>query len=339
MKNEDLFQAQAAQIVLQDLVDCLLAEQFFDMSGPALLSPEQARARYGKHLPLPDMPPGSLVWQWVIAENPLHSVLVPVERGIVQPLQCLPGAQAQELSPDTSGQGFQAARLGPVRFMELMLAHAPDDFIPQNAEGAALFLEWVRESVQQTAWSLAHKVDTSKLLQSSPAAAFQVLEQCASLRDRPFHPVAKPKKGFSKEDYHAYMAEFGNEVPLNWVAIERGAIASGNGIEDPFATRPEHFLLTKNQQAALQEELRKRGIADSHVALPVHPWQLGHMLPQMLGPELRDGVCVPLEFQNGGFLPTSSVRSLAPVSGSHHYLKLPLGIYSSALRATCRRSR
>lgn len=328
MKNEDLFQAQAAQIVLQDLLDCLLAEQFFDMSGPALLSPDQARTRYGRHLPLPDMPPGGLVWQWTITEQPLHSVLVPVERGIVQPLQCLPGAQAQELSPDASGEGFQAARLGPIRFMELLLAHPPDDFIPQNAEGAALFLEWVRESVQQTAWSLAHKVDTAKLLERSPAAAFQVLEQCASLRDRPFHPVAKPKKGFTKEDYHAYMAEFGNEVPLNWIAIERNTIASGNGIEDAFAARPEHFLLTESQQAALQEELRRRGVAGSHVALPVHPWQLRHMLPQMLGPELRDGVCVPLDFQNGGFLPTSSVRSLAPVSESHHYLKLPLGIYS-----------
>lgn len=328
MKNEDLFLAQAGQLVLQDLVDCLLAEQFFDMTGPALLSPEQASARFGDRLPLPDMPTGALVWQWTISEQPLHCVLVPVVRGIVQPLQCLPGAQAYELHPVDDGEGIQATRLGAVGFMELMIAHAPDDFIPQNTEGAAMFLEWVRESVQQTAWSLAHKVDTANLLQRGPAAAFQVLEQCASLRDRPFHPVAKPKKGFSKEDYHAYMAEFGNEVPLNWVAIERNAVASGNGIEDPFATRPEHFLLTAGQQAALQQELQQRGIAGTHVAVPVHPWQLRHILPQMLGTELRDGVCIALDFQNGGFLPTSSVRSLAPVSESHHYLKLPLGIYS-----------
>lgn len=334
MTNDERFQAQAAGMVLQDLIDCLLAEQFFDAAAQRLLSPEQFRALcvsqpgLAAQPPFPGLPADGLVWQWTIAESPLHCVLVPVVRGIVQPVQCMPGAPAQALRLQAGQAASQLSQLDPVGFMELLIAHAPDDFLDRNGEGAAMFLEWVKESVQQTAWSLDHRVDTAGLLERGPADFFQTLEQCASLRDRPFHPVAKPKKGFTQEDYHDYMAEFGKEVPLRWVAIARGDIATGNGVDDPFDSRPEHFLLTEPQQAALQQEMQRRGIAGSHVAVPVHPWQLRRILPAMLGAELRDGVCIPLDFQNGGFLPTSSVRSLAPTSGSHHYLKLPLGIYS-----------
>ncbi len=322
MTNDSRFQAQAARLVLQDLVDCLLAEQFFDGADQALLTPAQARAMCDG-APAAQFPDAGLVWQWTIAHDPLHCVLVPVVRGIVQPLQCVPDADAYVLRP-----GAAPGRLDPAGFMALLVAHGRDDVVARNPEGAAMFLEWVEESVRQTAWSLDHRVDTAALPAATPAAAFQVLEQCASLRDRPFHPVAKAKKGFTREDYHDYMAEFGNEVPLRWVAIARGCVAAGDGVGDPAATRPEHFLLAPDRQAALQAELRRRGLADSHVAVPVHPWQLGRILPRMLATDLRDGVIVPLDFEHGGFVPTSSVRSLAPAAGGHHYLKLPLGIHS-----------
>ena len=326
--NDERFQAQAGALVLQDLIDCLLAEHFFEAAQQELLSPEKFDAFRAGRPDLPALPAGGLAWRWTIAEDPLHCVLVPVVRGVVQPLQCAPGAQAYALRAESGTAALRVSRLDPEGFMALLVAHAPDAFIGENPEGTAMLLEWIKESVRQTAWSQGHRVDTAGLLDRAPADFFQTLEQCASLRDRPFHPVAKPKKGFTKEDYHDYMAEFGKEVPLRWVAVAREDVAAGDGVDDPFASRPEQFLLAEPQQAALQQELQRRGIAASHVALPVHPWQLRHILPAMLGAELRDGVCIPLDFENGGFLPTSSVRSLAPTSGSHHYLKLPLGIYS-----------
>ncbi|MEH6433764.1 IucA/IucC family protein [Massilia sp. DD77] len=326
MTNEQRCQAQSARLVLQDLIDCLLAEGFFGAADTRLLAPEEWRGLCAAHPGLagrfPTLPEGALMWQWTLAQAPLHCVLAPVVRGIGQPLRCVPGTAA------LGYEAGQAAALDPAGLMRLLVSHAPDPLIAQNPQGAAMFADWVDEAVRQGAWSLEHRIDTSSLLERPAAACFQILEQCASLRDRPFHPVAKPKKGFSREDYFAYMAEFGNEVPLRWVAVDRGAIAAGEGVEGQADPGPEQFLLDEAQRGALRQEMRRRGLLESHVALPVHPWQLRHTLPVMLGPDLRDGVCVALDLEHGGFLPTSSVRSLAPTSGSPHYLKLPLGIYS-----------
>lgn len=334
MTPDERFQQQASELVLQDLIDCLLAEQFFDGAEQALLSSDQFRAFCERHaglanqLTFPELPARGQIWQWLISDAPLHCVLLPVVSGFVQAVQRIPDTPVYVVKFEPGQQAFQLSRLDPVGFMELLIAHTPDGFLGQNREGAALFLEWVRESVQQTGWSMAHKVRTEGLLAKTPAEFFQTLEQCSSLRDRPFHPVAKAKKGFTKQDYHAYMAEFGRDVQLHWMAVDRHALDCGTGVDDPQRTRPEHFLLTDAQQAALQQEMRLRGIDRTHVALPVHPWQLRQILPKQLTTALQAGVCVPLDFQQGGFLPTSSVRSLAPTTASHHYLKLPLGIYS-----------
>ncbi|WP_199271886.1 IucA/IucC family protein [Pseudoduganella flava] len=319
MNNEEQLQTEAAELVLRDLIDCLLAEGLFDAAHPQLLPASEWPPALGT------LPQGTLVWQWTLAAAPLDRVVVPVVRGIAQPVQCAPGIPAQAWR--IAAQDEPAA-LDPAGLVRLLIAHAPDSFIRDNEQGAAMFLDWIEDSVRQTAWSLAHAVDTATVLEGSAAAAFRTLEQCASLRDRPFHPVAKAKKGFDRADYHAYMAEFGREVPLRWVAVRADSVACGNGVDDPRETRPERFLLDDGERQALHAEMAARGIGASHVALPVHPWQLAHVLPKMLPAELADGTCVPLDFAHGGFVPTSSVRSLAPVSSSHHHLKLPLGIHS-----------
>ncbi|HVK95065.1 MAG TPA: IucA/IucC family protein [Noviherbaspirillum sp.] len=340
MTTHEHFQQQASELVLQDLIDCLFAEQFFEGAEQELLSPAQLRAFCAPHaglseqLQFPTLPANGLIWQWSISQNPLFCVLVPVVRGIVQPIQRISNTPVYAVTwaSGQSGQNeqgaFQLQRLDAVSFMELVTANLADGLLGKNKEGAALFLEWVRDAVQQTAWSMDHRVDMENLLSKSPADFFQTLEQYSSLRDRPFHPVAKVKRGFSQEDYQQYMAEFGQEVPLHWLAINKHSLECGIGVTDPQQNQPAQFLLTTAQQAILQQEMAQRGIAHSHVALPVHPWQLRHVLPKQLAAELQSGDCVLLRYQQGGFLPTSSVRSLAPASGSPHYLKLPLGIYS-----------
>lgn len=334
MIADERFEHQASELVLQDLIDCLFAEQFFDGAEQELLSLAQWRAFCDRHpgladqVPLPGLPAGSRIWRWSIAKAPFHCVLVPVVSGIVQPIGRIRATPAYAVQFDSGKNAFHVHRLDALGFMELVIAHSEEGFLGTNKEGAALFLEWLREAVQQTAWSMAHDVDMQRLLAKKPADFFQTLEQYSSLRDRPFHPVAKAKKGFAKEDYQQYMAEFGRDVQLHWVAVNQNDLDCGAGVADVGQTRPEQFLLTEAQQAELRQEMQQRGLEQSHVALPVHPWQLRHVLPKLLTADFASGACVPLDYRQGSFLPTSSVRSLAPKTGSHHHLKLPLGIYS-----------
>lgn len=334
MTTNERFQQQASELVLQDLFDCLLVEKFFDGTEQELISLEQLRAFCGpcaglsEQIQFPELPAHGLIWQWSISKAPLFCVLVPVVRGIVQPIQKIRNTPVYAVKLESGQNALQLSRLDAVSFMELVIANLADSPLGKNKEGAALFLEWVRDAVQQTAWSLAHNVDMERLLSRTQADFFQTLEQCSSLRDRPFHPVAKVKRGFTKQDYQQYMAEFGQDIQVNWMAINTKYLDFGLGVADPNQTQPAQFLLTNAQQAALRQEMQQRGIDQSHIALPVHPWQLRHVLPKQLAAELQFGVCVLLNFQQGSFLPTSSVRSLAPTTDSRHHLKLPLGIYS-----------
>jgi siderophore synthetase component/2-keto-3-deoxy-L-rhamnonate aldolase RhmA len=330
--TDEPYQRQASERVLQDLVDCLFAEHFFDGAEQELIPVEQSSPAFeglpglSDRIRFPELPPDSLIWRWWISKTAPFFVLVPVARGIVQAFRRIPDTPAYAV--ESEGGGFRVHRLDAVSFMELVIANPPDSLFGNNKEGSALFLEWLRDAVQQTAWSMAHELDTGDLLTRRPEDLFRVLEQCSSLKDRPFHPVAKVKKGFVKQDYLKYMAEFGQDIQLNWVAVDRKYLDCGSGVTDPQQCQPAQFLLTSERQAALKQEMQERGIHRSHIALPVHPWQLRHVLPEQLAAELRNGVCVPLDFRQGGFLPTSSVRTLAPETDSRHHLKLPLGIHS-----------
>jgi staphyloferrin B synthase len=266
--------------VLKDLFDCLCAEGFFD-------SAEQEWE--------------GDTWRWWLSRTPEHYVRVPVARGIVQQMQKIRGAPAHVVK-----EGIETP-LDAMGFMELVAARV------DNKEGVAWFMRWLETSVQQTAWSALHHIDEQGPL------SFRVLEQCASLTDRPFHPVAKTKMGFGEADYKRYLAEFGHAVSLSWVAVKRNLLECGSGVTNPLEIQPAHDLLTIEQQAALSRKTPR-----DHVALPVHPWQLQHILPKHL-----PGAYVPLPFQGGDFWPTSSLRSLAPrAESSPHHLKLPLSVYS-----------
>lgn len=93
------------------------------------------------------------------------------------------------------------------------------------------------------------------------------------------------------------------------------------------------LILNQQERAELATALQEAGIASAdYVPLPVHPWQQQQILPQEFAAEIQTGICVPLQLQTGAYLPTSSLRSLAPVKGGDH-VKLPISIYSlGALR-------
>lgn len=55
-----------------------------------------------------------------------------------------------------------------------------------------------------------------------PRPSLHSWERLAALRDRPFHPVARAKRGWSMEDYRRYSAEGGNGWLLHWIAVVLG---------------------------------------------------------------------------------------------------------------------
>jgi siderophore synthetase component len=157
------------------------------------------------------------------------------------------------------------------------------------------------------------------------------LERLAALRDRPFHPTARAKYGWNVEEYSRYGAEFGHPLAVDWLAVRRdylrtGAGATGEGIAP--------FVLSQEECGLLDEAMRNAALtSEQYLPLPVHPWQMQHVLPTLFEREWQEGICVPLHRNLGSFVATSSVRTLMPVAGCAGHLKLALGIHAlGALR-------
>ncbi|RON43441.1 AcsA protein [Pseudomonas frederiksbergensis] len=306
------FTTMAADRVMQDLVDCLLAEHFFGTEPLNLLASAADQ-------PFTGLSAEQRIWEW--HNEPQGSILVALRPGITQQWEKVPG------TPVLVRQDQQLTELSPEVFMTQVLAGMTDRY-QDNEKGFALFLDVLRTSVRQTELSLAHRVNSERLLEKSNADFFLTMEQWASLRDRPYHPLAKAKQGLNDAEYQHYQAEFARPVALNWVAIDRTLLQCGDGVTDLAQQRPADYLLPFALHAGLQHEMQQRGIYESHIALPVHPWQFDHVLQAQLGDAFAKGECQRLDFTDGDFYATSSLRSMTPCFNSADYLKLPMAIYS-----------
>ena len=302
------FTTMAADRVMQDLVDCLLAEHFFGNEPLNLVAPADDQ-------PFTGLSADQRIWEWQ------GSIFVALRPGITQQWEKVPG------TPVLGREHEQLSELSPEAFMTQVLARMTDRY-QDNEKGFALFLDVLRTSVRQTELSLAHRVNSEGLLNKSNADFFLTMEQWASLRDRPYHPLAKAKQGLNDAEYQHYQAEFARPVALNWVAIDRTLLQCGDGVTDLALDNPAEYLLPFALQAGLQHEMQQRGIFESHIAMPVHPWQFDHVLEAQLGNAFAKGDCQRLDFTDGDFYATSSLRSMTPCFNSADYLKLPMAIYS-----------
>lgn len=310
----------AADLVMQDLLDCLLAEDFFGSLDANLTEPAAWRAAHPQ-APFADLKVPHKVWHWHYDAAEQRGLAVALRAGITQAWEKVPG------TPVLDVQGDSTRVLSPDSFMTLALKDVKVDAL-DNGKGIELFMDVLRTSVRQTALSLDHQVNTGGLLEKDGAAFFLAMEQWASLRDRPFHPLAKAKQGLDDAQYRQYQAEFDQPLALNWVAVAKASLTFGAGIDGLDGCQPAQYILSAAQRASLDAELRALGIADSHVALPVHPWQLERVLPVQLGAAFERGECRRLNFQEGSFHPTSSLRSLACAAAPADHIKLPMAVYS-----------
>lgn len=306
--------ALVAGKVMQDLVDCLLAEKFFSEAQMTLLSPEQWNDK--RSLPFSNLCKDESIWL-------LSGIAVAVRPGITQSLEKVPGTLVMVWREN---KGCWEP-IEPLDFMQ-MAFDISNEFSDPDDQGRILFMEALEISLRQTELSMAHQVETEGLMMLDNASFFLMMERWASLRDRPFHPLAKAKQGLSDKEYLAFQAEFARPVRLDWVAVDKSLLQCGEGIVDLQQQYPAHYLLPDEWQAELVLEMQQRGISETHVALPVHPWQREHVIEKEFVEWFRCSACCWLDFNSAEVYATSSLRSMTPGFSSPDYLKLPMAVYS-----------
>ncbi|OCA84977.1 IucA/IucC family protein [Pseudobacillus wudalianchiensis] len=195
-----------------------------------------------------------------------------------------------------------------------------------SEENRSQFLDELMLARKQTA--LTH--ERAKIMQRIRLTSFIETEQLAAFRDRPFHPTAKAKEGWTEEEYRLYSPEFQQTIKLGWIAVHRDYIHSGGNAKEEVL----YDLLTEQESAQLTAAFEKKGIAlKDYVAIPIHPWQEKNVIATLYKEEIDQKICVPLDVQLGEYHATSSLRSLAPTTDSSYHIKLPIGISSlGALR-------
>ncbi len=146
-------------------------------------------------------------------------------------------------------------------------------------------------------------------------------ERLAATRGRPFHPTARAAAGWSAGELAEYGPMRREPLGLDWVAVCRERLRFGAGTG---ADRLADLLLDADDRERLAAAAN--GLGDGFCLLPVHPWQLEHVLPRAFGPELDAGVVRPVARAVGRFHPTASLRTLGAAPARERHVKLPLGI-------------
>jgi siderophore synthetase component len=149
---------------------------------------------------------------------------------------------------------------------------------------------------------------------------FRAGEQLAALRDRPFHPLGRHKRGWTGADATRWGPHASRPFGLAWWAVPRAALAAGDAGDEPVEA------LDPADRERLEAAAARYGVGDAgHVVLPVHPWQARHLGECRLG-------AVPLADDLGAFRATASLRTLEPAGRPDLHLKLPLAVAALGAR-------
>lgn len=316
-------QCPSQRQILQYLVDGCLVEGLLEHLKAEWISTTQVDDRLA-WLPLlgdHSHDETKRIWYWPQGER--QSIALLLQPGITQAWEKVPHTPVMLLDhPDR-----QWHRLDALTFARRLFTAGTSGKEASFTEGQQVFLRALSDTLWQAASSVGHDVRTEALSMLSTTEHFKVMEQWASLLDRPYHPTAKAKQGLNEAEYKAYMAEFNGLITLRWVAIDKRCLMSGAGVTDK-TPPPVHWLASEAGAQAIAQEMDVRGVRHTHVALPVHPWQHEHSLPLWLKTAFEAGDCVSLEAVTEPWWATSSLRSLAPTTDSTHFLKLPMAIHS-----------
>ena len=214
--------------------------------------------------------------------------------------------------------GAPPRRLQPAELLELLAAGPDHDGLAHAGQvGADL-----STAVRHAAVVLAGR---ARLADAHPRPGeLLTAERLAATRNRPFHPTARAAAGWTPDELAGYGPLRQQPLGLSWVAVRRDRLRRGTGLG---SDRLHELLLDEADRQQLADALHRSGLHVEDVQpLPVHPWQLDHVLPGAYAAELAAGDVVPLVRRLGRFHPTASLRTLTTAPETELHLKLPLGV-------------
>ncbi|MFF3400090.1 IucA/IucC family protein [Streptomyces sp. NPDC002659] len=142
----------------------------------------------------------------------------------------------------------------------------------------------------------------------------------AARLDHPVYPTARGRLGLTTDQLRAYAPEFHPRFRLRWLALPRDAVTMRGtaGPADPVWPTVSALGLPE--------------LADSHVALPVHPLTVGEPLRDALRSSGLDSRAVLSDRPHLEVVPTLSMRTVALAPYPRIHLKLPLPTATLGLR-------
>lgn len=180
------------------------------------------------------------------------------------------------------------------------------------------FARFFRLARGQATFAAPHEHDIVARLMAAPED-LGCWEALSSLKDRPFHPLARAKD-WDGSDGTAYSPETMTPFLLHWVALRRDRVLGNPGDGQPLPGA----LLDPAGRSRLSAAAHARGVdGDDWLWLPVHPWQwvqLNRTAPQQLA------ACVDLGAGPGAAIPTASLRSLVIPGCPGMHLKVSLSM-------------
>ncbi|MBC9717133.1 IucA/IucC family siderophore biosynthesis protein [Streptomyces sp. TRM66268-LWL] len=164
------------------------------------------------------------------------------------------------------------------------------------------------------ALSARHGTDPARWSGLGSSLAYDTL---AAHLDHPVYPTARGRSGLSDAQLHAYAPEFHPTFALRWIALPKDAVTARGGLP-AFWPSPADLGLP--------------GLAQSHLALPVHPLTAGEPLREALRATGLDADAVLAEDPYLNVVPTLSMRTVALADDPAAHLKLPLATATLGLR-------
>ena len=261
--------------ILQDFVNALLVEELIPEQYVVDFATAQAKLS-GFDIDLEQYFNERIEQQYVVLlleQQSKRCVFFPVNQGIAQPW-CFFAESEILLIDQTNDQG----QLQSIELLELF-QYLQDMEVFQHCQTNKIqnFADQIQKCLQQYRLLQQHKVNTHELMHQSSAQIFRILEQYAGYRDRPYHPLSKLKEGLSQQEYLQYCPEFAQELSIHWVAVHKDKMIFGEGVDDIFTQQPSQIFINRAERHQLKQEMFQRGLSESHIAMPVHPWQFQHL--------------------------------------------------------------